>query len=272
VVILQGGRSFASFDEAFRATLRERYLLLAPEEIRAAERRRYGRLLRGDQDCYAVVDAYRNFRCHADAFRLAMEELGEFVDPDHSLCVVDLGAGAGNVAAALGESWSAGRKICYLGVEPHAMMRRLGIDFLRTFAPASLEFAFVERCADLSIPTADRYLVTLHYVVHQPGVGDEDLRDWAALMAQLQARGPTCLLSVAPHSTSPELEELDRTPALLREMALAALSFDRHLTSRRMDRRMPREDGRGWVVQPARGEGWDNVRIEKYVLEARGEG
>jgi len=255
-----------NFDQAFHATLRERYLLLTPEEVRAAERSRHGRLLRDDQDCYAIVDAFRNCRCHIDAFQLAMEELGDFVGAGHKSCVVDLGAGAGNVAAALCENWSTAGKVTYIGVEPHAMMRRLGIEFLRALAPSWLDFAFVEDCSALSIPQADRYLVTLNYVVHQPGVVAEDLKVWAALLAKLQSRSPTCLLSVTARSISPGLEEIDRTATLVREMTLAGLSFDLHSTSRRMDRRMPREDGHGWVVQPARGEDWRNVRIERYVL------
>jgi len=258
-----------NFDEAFNATLRERYLLLAPEEVRAAERSRQGRLLRNDQDCYAIVDAYRNFRCHADAFQLALDELGDFVGAGQTCCVVDLGAGAGNVAAALCESRSSAAKVSYIGVEPHAMMRRLGIEFLRAFAPAWLDSSFAGSCSGLSIPEADRYLVTLNYVVHQPGVVAADLRAWATLLAKLQSGNPTCLLSVSPNSISPGLEEIDCTAALVREMTMAGLSFDLHSTSRRMDRRMPHEDGDGWVVQPARGEGWPNVRIEKYVLSLR---
>jgi hypothetical protein len=255
-----------NFDQAFDATLRERYLLLAPEEVRAAERSRKGRLLKEDQDCYAIVDAFRNFRCHADAFDLAMEELGDFVGAGQTCCVVDLGAGAGNVAAALCERWTSAASVTYLGVEPHAMMRRLGIELLRALAPSWLEFSFVEACSRLSIPEADRYLVTLSYVVHQPGVVAEDVKAWAALLASLQSKKPTCLVSVSPRSISQELDEIDCTAALLREMTAAGLSFDVHSTTRRMDRRMPREHGSGWVVQPARGDDWHNVRIERYVL------
>jgi len=258
-----------NFDQAFHATLRERYLLLTEDEVRAAERSRKGRLLRDDQDCYAIVDAYRNFRCHTDAFELAMEELGDFVREGQTVGVVDLGSGAGNVAAALCANRSAAGKVAYIGVEPHAMMRRLGIEFLRALAPAWLDFAFVEDCSGLSIPEADRYLVTLNYVVHQPGIVAEDLGAWAALLATLQSKRPTCLVSVTARSISPGLEEIDCTAALVREMTMAGLSFDLHSTTRRMDRRMPRENGDGWVVQPARGEDWHNVRIERYVLSGR---
>ena len=62
------------YDEAFDAILRERYDFLDREEIQAAERSRQGRLLRDDQDCYAIVDAFKNHRCHTDAFGLAIEE------------------------------------------------------------------------------------------------------------------------------------------------------------------------------------------------------
>jgi hypothetical protein len=257
-----------NIDQAFRTTLRERYLLLSPEEVRAAERGRQGRLSHGDQDCYAIVDAFRNFRCHADAFQLATEELGDFVGAGQTICVVDLGAGAGNVAAALCERWNAAGKLIYIGVEPHAMMRRLAIQFLRELEPAWLDFAMVEDCRGLSIPEADRYLVTLNYVVHQPGIVAEDLRAWAALLAGLQARGPTSLVSVTARSISPGLEKIDCTADLVREMAMAGLTFDLHSTTRRMDRRMPGEDGNGWVVQPARGDDWHNVRIERYVLSS----
>ena len=257
-----------NFDEAFDATLRERYLLLTPEEVLAAQRSRQGRLLRDDQDCYAIVDAFKNFRCHTDAFQLAMEELDDFMDAP-TICVVDLGAGAGNVAAALCERRSTAGKVTYFGVEPHAMMRRLGIEFLRALAPAWLDFAFVEACDDLSIPESDRYLVTLNYVVHQPGVVASDLKAWAALLVNLRSRSPTCLVSVTAKSISTGLHQIDRTAALVREMTAAGLSFDLHSTSRRMDRRMPREDGHGWVVQPARGEGWHNVRIDRFGLTCR---
>jgi SAM-dependent methyltransferase len=257
-----------SYDQAFDAVLRERYDLLDREEIQAAERGRQGRLLRDDQDCYAIVDAFRNHRCHTDAFELAIQELGDFVDPGQTLCVVDLGAGAGNVAAALCETWSGGAagNMTYIGVEPHSMMRRLGIAFLRALAPAWLDYRFVESCSGLPIPNADQYVVTLNYVVHQPGVSAGDLEEWAALLASLHAMGRTCVVSVSANSISPQLEGIDCTPALLREITLAGLSFDADTTSRRMDRRMPRADGNGWVVQAARGGDWPNVRIERYRL------
>jgi len=277
------------YDEAFDAILRERHDFLDPAEIEAAERSRQGRLLPGDQDCYAIVDAFRNHRCHTDAFELALKELrdflhmeelrdvlhmeepGDFVDAGRSICVIDLGAGAGNVAAAFCETWKGGN-VTYVGVEPHSMMRRLGIAFLRELAPAWLDFRFVETCSGLPIPQADRYLVTLNYVVHQPGVTSDDLEAWAALIANLHAMGPTCVVSVSVNSISPRLEEIDCTAALLREMTLAGLLFDVQRASRRMDRRMPRADRSGWVVQPARGEDWPNVRIESYRLRASGDG
>jgi hypothetical protein len=256
------------YDDAFDAVLRERFDLLLLEEVEAAERRRQGVLLPGDQDCYAVVDAFKNHRCHTDAFELAMEGLGDFVDAGQSICIVDLGAGAGNVAAAFCEKWvgDSCRTATYIGVEPHSMMRRLGIAFVRELAPAWLDFRFVETCADLPVPQADRYLVTLNYVVHQPGVSANDLKEWAALVARLHAMGPTCVVSVSVNSISPRLGEIDCTAALLREMTLAGLLLDVHSTTRRMDRRMPRTDGNGWVVQTARGEDWPNVRVESYRL------
>jgi hypothetical protein len=118
----------------------------------------------------------------------------------------------------------------------------------------------------LPIPPAGRYLVTLNYVVHQPGVSTDDLKEWAALIARMHAMGPTCVVSVSVNSISPRLEEIDCTPAFLRELTLAGLLFEVHSTTRRMDRRMPRTDGNGWVVQTARGEDWPNVRIERYRL------
>jgi hypothetical protein len=258
------------YDEAFDSILRERYDFLDHEEVQAAERSRQGRLLRDDQDCYAIVDAFKNHRCHTDAFHLAMEEVGDFVDPEQPLCVIDIGSGAGNVAAALCEKpgGSVARNVTYIGVEPHSMMRRLGIAFLRALAPAWLDFRFVERCSDLAIPQADQYLVTLNYVVHQPGVSAEDLEEWAALVAKLHAIGRTCVVSVSVNSISPRLEEIDCAAALRREMTLAGLSFDVHATSRRMDRRMPRADGNGWVVQTARGGDWPNVRVERYRVSS----
>jgi hypothetical protein len=256
------------YDEAFNATLRERYDLLDPAEVQAAERNRKGRLLREDQDCYAVVDAFKNHRCHTDAFELAMEELGDFVSPGQSLCVIDLGAGAGNVAAAFCEAWNDGPtgSLTYVGVEPHDMMRRLGIAFLRALAPAWLDFRFVESCAGLAIPQADRYLVTLNYVVQQPGVSAEDVAQWAALIAKLSAMRPTCVVSVSVNSISPQLNEIDCSPGLRTALTGADLSFDVHTTSRRLDRRMPRANQHGWIAQTARGGDWPNVRIELYRL------
>jgi hypothetical protein len=256
------------YDEAFDAVLRERYDLLSAEEIQAAERSRQGRLLRDDQDCYAVVDAFKNHRCHTDAFELAMQELGNFVNSSQSVCVVDLGAGAGNVAAAFCETrrGDAASNVTYIGVEPHGMMRRLGIAFLRELAPSWLDLEFVETCSGVTPPQAGQYLVTLNYVVHQPGVSAHDLREWAALIARLHTMGPTCVVSVSVNSISPRLEQIDCTSGLLCEMTSAGLTFDVHRASRRMDRRMPRADGKGWVVQAARGEDWPNVRIETYRL------
>jgi hypothetical protein len=256
------------YDDAFDSVLRERFDLLLSEEVQAAERSRQGVLLPGDQDCYAVVDAFKNHRCHTDAFELAMEELGDFVGAGQSICIVDLGAGAGNVAAAFCERWVGGgdKTATYIGVEPHSMMRRLGIAFVRELAPAWLGFRFVETCSGLSIPPADRYLVTLNYVVHQPGVSAEDLKEWAELVARLNTMGPTCVVSVSVNSISPRLGEIDCTAVLRREMTLTGLLFDVHSTTRRMDRRMPRTDGNGWVVQAARGEDWPNIRIERYRL------
>ncbi len=255
-----------NYDEAFDATLRPRHDLLSGEEIQAAERRRHGRLLRDDPECYAMVDAFKLHRAHTDAFKLAIEGRGPFMGQGQTVCAVDLGAGAGNVAAALVEAWASEPpvRLTYIGVEPHSLMRRLGVEFLRALAPPWLDLAFAETSTGLSIPRADHYLVTLNYVLQQPGVTERDLRDWAALVATLYSMGRTCLLCISPNSISPALEELDRTEALRQEMSAAGLVFQLHSASRRMDRRMPREDSRGWIVQPARGADWHNVRIERY--------
>ncbi|HXC51521.1 MAG TPA: hypothetical protein VN634_11590 [Candidatus Limnocylindrales bacterium] len=255
-----------NYDDAFDATLRARHGLLSLEEIRAAERRRQGRLLRDDPECYAMVDAFKLHRAHTDAFRLAIDDCAPFMSPGQTVCAVDLGAGAGNVAAALVEAWTPEPpvRLTYIGVEPHSLMRRLGIEFVRTLAPPWLDFAFAETSAELSIPRADHYLVSFNYVLHQPGITERDLKDWAALVATVNSMGRTCLLCVSPCSISPALSELDRREALRREMTASGLVFELHSTSRRMDRRMPRDGGRGWVVQPARGAEWHNVQIERY--------
>ena len=255
-----------NYDEAFDATLRARHDLLSREELQAAERRRQGRLLRDDNESYAMVDAFKLHRAHTDAFKLAIEERGPFVASGQTVCVVDLGAGAGNVAAAFVEAWASGppARLTYIGVEPHSLMRRLGIEFLRALAPAWLDAAFTETAAALIIPRADHYLVTLNYVLQQPGITEQDLKDWAALLAKLHSMGPICLLGVSPNSISPAFHDLDRSEWLRREMTSAGLAFELHSTTRRMDRRMPRENGRGWIVQPARGADWHNVRIDRY--------
>lgn len=265
-----------NYDEAFDATLRARHRLLTREEIEAAGRRRQGRLLRDDNECYAMVDAFKLHRAHTDAFRLAIEERGPFVEQEQTVCVVDLGAGAGNVGAAFVEAWASAppARLAYLGVEPHSLMRRLGIEFLRSFAPPWLDASFAESVADLGIPHADHYLVTLNYVMQQPGVTERDLHDWAGLLVELHARGPTCLLEVSPNSVSPALQELDRAGTFQRELAAAGLAFELHSSTRRMDRRMPREYAPGWAVQPARGVDWPNVRLQRYefLREAGAEG
>ncbi len=265
-VVKQENRTHMNYDEAFDATLRARHGLLSLEEIRAAERRRQGRLLRDDPECYAMVDAFKLHRAHTDAFRLAIDDCAPFIMQGQTVCAVDLGAGAGNVAAALVEAWAPEppARLTYLGVEPHSLMRRLGIEFVRTLAPSWLDFAFTETSAELRVPRADHYLVSFNYVLHQPGVTEQDVKDWAALIATLQSMGSTCVLCVSPESISPAFHELDRTDALRREMTAAGLVFQLHSTSHRMDRRMPRLDERGWVVQPARGVDWHNVRIERY--------
>ena len=268
-----------NYEEAFDTTLRPRYDLLTREELQAAERRRQGHLHREDAECYAMVDAFKLHRAHTDAFRMAIEERGAFLAPGETACVVDLGSGAGNVAAAFVEAWAGEppARLTYVGVDPHSLMRRLGIEFLRAFAPPWLEASFAETVAGLVIPQADHHLVTLNYVLQQPAVSGQDLKDWAALLAQMQkmqktqkvpAKGRTCLLVVSPNSISPTLRELDRTEAFRREITAAGLAFELHSTTRRMDRRMPRENGRDWIVQPARGADWHNVRLDRYEFLA----
>ena len=255
-----------NYDDAFDAALRLRHDLLSFGEIESAGQRRQGRLLPDDPECWATVDAFKLHRAHTDAFRLAIEERAPFLEQGQAVCVVDLGAGAGNVAAALIEAWASAPPVglAYIGVETHSLMRRLGGEFLRAFAPSWVEHRFAETCTGLSVPHADHYLVTLNYVLQQPGVSEDDLTDWAALIATLHSMGETCVLCVSPNSISPSLDELDRTEALRREMSAAGLVFDSHSSTCRMARRMPREDSPGWVVQPARGDDWHNVRIERY--------
>ena len=53
-------------------------------------------------------------------------------------------------------------------------------------------------------------------------------------------------------------------PEVRREIIETGLAFEVHSTTLRMDRRMPRENSRGWIVQPARGAGWPNVRIDRH--------
>lgn len=260
-----------TYDDAFDATLRARHALLSREELEAAARRRQGRLLREDNECYAMVDAFKLHRAHTDAFRLAIDERGDFAVQGKRVCVVDLGSGAGNVAAALVEAWSGEppARLAYFGVEPHSLMRRLGIEFLRAFAPPWMAATFVERAAGLVLPDSDFYLVALNYVLQQPGVTEQDLAEWAALVGGLPAAAPTCLLAVSPNSVSPALGSLDRTEALRAHLREAGLAFEAHSTTRRMDRRMPREGDRGWVLQPARGADWPNVRIDRYEFQGR---
>ena len=242
---------------------------------------RRGQLDRSDPDEFALHDTYAYQRHHADACGRALEYAGiESPRPERPLVVVDIGAGACTVAVALGKKWMQELpNVYYYAIEPHSMMRALGMQLLDELDWPFGHVQVVEKtdelldsvnsCAPERIDSA-RLIVTFNYVMQQSSVGQDTVSESAGLLHRLVARKFDVELLIVTARTS-DLD--DSTGALLSELSeLEIICRGRCDHSFSFDSRYPDWDRPSLESPPISGV-WDGgrrakARCRSYVLSA----
>ena len=217
-------RAFVQVVEAAWREARESDPATADEAVFPDRR---GQLDRSDPDEFALHDTYAYQRHHADAFGRALEYAGiESPRPERPLVVVDIGAGACTVAVALGEKWMQELpNVYYYAIEPHSMMRALGMQLLDELDWPFGHVQVVEKtdelldsvnsCAPERIDSA-RLIVTFNYVMQQSSVGQDAVSEWAEFLQHMVAcKSDVELLIVTAETSSLD----DKTDALLLELS-----------------------------------------------------
>lgn len=242
---------------------------------------RHGQLDPSDPDEFALYDTYAYQRHHADACGLALQHAGiEFPRRESPRVVFDIGAGACTVAVALGEQWIHELPhVYYFAVEPHSMMRTLGMRLLGELDWPFGRVQVVETTDTLLKPAVGRVLartdsartlVTLNYLMQQESVGQDTVSEVVGLLHSLIARKSEVELLIVTARTS-SLD--DHTDALLLELSERAIGrqdgCDRSFS---FDSRYPDRD-RLSCVSPLSVGVWDSgpsaqARCRSYLLSA----
>ena len=243
--------------------------------------KRHGQLDPSDPDEFALHDTYAYQRHHADACGQALQYAGiDSPRTERPLVVVDIGAGACAVAVALGEKWMQElSNVYYYAIEPHSMMRALGMQLL-----GALDWPFghvlvvnkmdkllepANSCAPERFESA-RLMATFNYVMQQRSVGQDTVSESAGLLHHLVARKSTVELLIVTARTS-SLD--DNTDALLLELSELEIGRqDGCDHSFNFDSRYPDEERLSRESRPIVGV-WDSgpsaqARCRSYVLSA----
>lgn len=188
----------------------------------AAFPNRHGQLDPSDPDEFAIHDTYTYQRHHADACGQALR-FAEIESPRRGspLVVVDIGAGACTVAVALGEQWMQELPgVYYHAVEPHSMMRKLGMQLLGELSWPFGRVQVVES-TDRLLKPADRCvldqidssnaLVTFNYVMQQESVGRDTISESAGFLHRLVAHKSDVELLIVTANTASLDDNVDRT-------------------------------------------------------------
>lgn len=246
-----------SYDKVFDRCVRSRFDEL-PAGAKQLQQDRHGDL---DPNApfasnEAVYDTYNYQRSHADAFIEAACEVNlEFTDG--LTRVIDLGAGAGTVAVALGELWGADvESVRYVGVEPTKMMRELGTCIVEGVDAPWQSFRFVPSVDYLPPVKGSRILVTLSYLVHQSTISDDDIAAWAGLIRDCALVADTEILITT--ITALKLQRRDRSHDLLKRLAGLGVSVSEQKHRISVPTRYPQQP-QGW--KPPIAKPWPNVRV-----------
>ena len=247
----------------------------------AASPKRHGQLDPSDPDEFALHDTYTYQRHHADACGQALRfaEI-ESPRPDSPLVVVDIGAGACTVAVALGEQWMQELPgVYYHAVEPHSMMRKLGMQLLDELSWPFGRVQVVESTDRLLKPAdgcvldeidSSNTLVTFNYVMQQQSVGLDTISESAGFLHRLVAHKSDVELLIVT-ANNPFLD--DNTDALLSELGEREINCqDRCDRSFNFDSRYPDTDRLSCESSPSVGV-WGSgksaaARCRSYVLSA----
>ena len=178
------------YDTAFTKVILRRWNK-APVEQRekAMIPKRRGQLAPNDPISYALYDSYNYQRGHADVFREVYKQVYKKASrapprKDERLLVVDIGAGAGTVAIALGEALGRGKRqrVDYLAFDPNPMMRKLGRRILNHLDAGFRSAKYIKSLENVDFKNTDRILFTFSYVTHQKALKRADVSEWASLI------------------------------------------------------------------------------------------
>ena len=273
------------YDRAFVQVVEAAWREACESDPEAAESavlpKRQGQLDPSDPDEFALRDTYAYQRHHADACGQALQYAEiESPRPERPFVVVDVGAGACTVAVALGEKWMQELpNVYYYAVEPHSMMRALGMQLLGALDWPFGHVQVVETMDELLDPAnsrapgridSARLMATFNYVMQQGSVGQDTLSESAGLLHHLVARKSAIELLIVTAETS---SLHDNTDALFSELSgLGIGRQDGCDQSFNFDSRYPDEERLSREAPPIVGL-WDRgpsaqARCRSYVLSA----
>lgn len=267
------------YNRAFRTVVRRRRDALSQEERdEASSPNRQGDLSPSAPRPHALYDTYRYQRSHADAFKKALT-IAKVKPPrtDHTMAIIDIGAGAATVGVAISEVWSNKvESISYHMIEPNKSMKRLGRRLLSKmetpFAGISSHRSVTKFVATHPALNADRILVTLSYVLHQSNVKDADVRNWVRLirkLSRLPNRPRVEILATTVSSTDPELQDRDSRAQMQDQLRKVLPAFRMRGNTFRSDHRFPRNDVVNGKYWDRREVDWENVRYVHWYQSKR---
>lgn len=172
------------YDGVHATVIRPRWHAVPDEDQHAARfPRRRGQLRPDAPETHALYDTFTYQPGHVDVFR-EVYEASPHSPPrkGERLLIVDIGAGAATVAAAVAEALGSSKRarINYRAFEPSRAMRRLGKRVLRHLDAGFNSAKYAKSLEDIAYDDAQRLLFAFSYVSHQDAVNSTHVGQWAA--------------------------------------------------------------------------------------------
>lgn len=172
------------YDDVHATVIRPRWHAVSNEDQQAARSpRRRGQLTPDASESYALYDTFTYQPGHVDVFR-EVYKASPHSPPSKGerLLIVDIGAGAATVAAAVGEALGSSKRarVDYRAFEPNRAMRRLGKRVLRHLDAGFNSAKYAKSLEDVVYDDAQRLLFAFSYVSHQKAVDSAHVGQWAA--------------------------------------------------------------------------------------------
>lgn len=244
------------YDEVHRTVIRPRWHAVPDQDKHGARfPNRRGQLQPDAPEAHALYDTFTYQPGHVDVFRGAYEA-SPHSPPTRGdrLMIVDVGAGAGTVAAAVGEALGRSKRsrIGYRAVEPNRTMRKLGTRVLRHLDAGFNSAKYARSLDNIDFEDEQRLLFTFSYVSHQHAVDSADVDQWTIAIerAMSDANGNVEVLY-----TTAELSREGYLPLLHERLSEKGILVRRAPVPVEVPRRYP------LLGSTARDARWDNQDI-----------